>query len=67
MGRNFLYGMLIGMAVGAAAGLLLAPRPGAEMRGQLAERSKEAAGRIGRAAARAVGRTAPEEEAKQAI
>jgi len=67
MNRNLLYGMLIGIAVGAAAGLLLAPRPGGELRRRIAESSKEAAGRVGKAASHAVRGSGEEEEVKQAI
>jgi gas vesicle protein len=41
---RFLTGMLWGMAIGAAAALLLAPRRGAELRGQMAD-SMNRAGR----------------------
>jgi gas vesicle protein len=36
-GGGFLTGMLWGMAIGAVAALLLAPRRGAELRGQMAD------------------------------
>jgi gas vesicle protein len=36
-GNEFLIGLLCGTAVGAAVGLLLAPKPGAELRTQLAD------------------------------
>jgi len=36
-GRNFLMGVVCGAAVGAAVGLLLAPKAGAELRHQIAE------------------------------
>ena len=36
-GGGFLTGMLCGMAIGAAIALFLAPRPGAELRGQVAD------------------------------
>jgi len=36
---TFILGMLCGAAVGAAVGLMFAPRPGAEMRAQLADQS----------------------------
>ena len=42
-------GLLIGVAMGAAVGLLLAPAPGAELRGQV----KGSAARLGRRAAEA--------------
>jgi gas vesicle protein len=43
-GGSFLTGMLWGMAIGAAIALFLAPRPGAELRGQVAD-SMNRAGR----------------------
>lgn len=46
-GNDFMVGMLCGAAVGAALGLLLAPKTGAELRGQLAgsaERFRRKAG-----------------------
>src|SRR5258706_2603411 len=43
-GGSFLTGMLCGMALGAAIALFLAPRPGAELRGQVAD-SMNRAGR----------------------
>jgi gas vesicle protein len=39
-GSGFLFGAVIGGLVGAAAGMLLAPRPGKEMRGQLADQAE---------------------------
>lgn len=36
-GGGFLMGVVCGAAVGAAVGLLLAPRSGAELRGQIAD------------------------------
>jgi gas vesicle protein len=36
-GNNFLMGLVCGAAVGAAVGLLLAPKTGAQMRQQLAD------------------------------
>ena len=35
-GGDFMMGLLCGAAIGTAVGLLLAPRPGAELRSQLA-------------------------------
>lgn len=66
MGKNFLLGLLFGAAVGAGVGLLLAPRPGVEMREQIVDTSKAAASRIGKAASSVVHR-GQEEEIKQAI
>jgi len=46
-GSDFMLGVLCGAAVGAAIGLLLAPKSGAELRGQLAgsaERFRRRAG-----------------------
>jgi gas vesicle protein len=55
-GGGFVTGLLCGAAVGAAIGLLLAPRPGAEMRRTLADSAE----RLGRetydAASEVVGR-----------
>jgi len=36
---TFMVGMLCGAAIGAAVGLMFAPKPGAEMRQQIAEQS----------------------------
>ena len=36
-GHDFLYGLMAGAAIGAAIGLLLAPKTGAELRQQLGE------------------------------
>jgi hypothetical protein len=41
----FLLGIMLGGAVGAALGLLYAPRPGAQVRRDLADRSAELYGR----------------------
>ena len=46
-GSEFMLGVLCGAAVGAAVGLLLAPRAGSELRGQIADSAE----RIGRKAA----------------
>jgi gas vesicle protein len=56
-GHEFLYGLLAGTAIGAAVGLLLAPRSGAEMRqklGESAERFRHQADDAYRRAAGAV-------------
>lgn len=37
---TFLFGVLCGAAVGAALGLMFAPKPGSEMRQQLADRTE---------------------------
>ncbi len=42
---KFLTGFVIGGAIGAIAGILLAPKAGAETREQLAQNAKEAAKR----------------------
>ena len=34
---GFAYGLLVGTALGAAVALLFAPKPGSELRGQLAD------------------------------
>ena len=50
---EFWFGMLVGAAVGAAVAMMYAPRPGEEIRGQVAERARrfrEAASERGRAA-----------------
>ena len=39
-GRLFLYGLLFGAALGAAAGLLLAPRAGAELRHDMTDSAR---------------------------
>jgi gas vesicle protein len=39
-GRGFLLGMLVGGALGAAAGMLLSPKPDKEMREQLADQAE---------------------------
>lgn len=38
-GSGFLFGLVLGMAVGAALALLFAPQPGGETRSQLSESS----------------------------
>jgi len=44
-GNHFLAGMLCGVAIGAVAGLLLAPRRGAELREQVADSMNRASRR----------------------
>jgi gas vesicle protein len=46
-GHTFLSGLLFGAAVGAAVGLLLAPRSGAEVRGQVVKSASNLRKRIG--------------------
>jgi gas vesicle protein len=46
-GNEFMIGLLIGTAVGAAVGLLLAPKSGAELRHQLADYSERFRRRAG--------------------
>jgi len=56
-GHDFLYGLMAGAAIGAAIGLLLAPKTGAELRQQLGEsagRFKDRADETYRRAAGAV-------------
>ncbi len=56
-GHDFLYGLMAGAAIGAAIGLLLAPKTGAELRRQLgesAERFRKQADETYRRAATAV-------------
>jgi gas vesicle protein len=46
---GFAYGLLVGTALGAAVALLFAPKPGSELRGQLADattRIRERAGHV---------------------
>ena len=46
---GFAYGLLVGTALGAAVALLFAPKPGSELRGQLADatsRIRERAGQV---------------------
>jgi gas vesicle protein len=45
-GMAFVCGLFTGMAIGAGVGLLFAPRPGAELRGQLASSAAEAGRRL---------------------
>lgn len=40
--KGFVFGALIGGAVGAITALLLAPKPGSELRQELAEKAKDA-------------------------
>jgi gas vesicle protein len=56
-GHEFLYGLMAGAAIGAAIGLLLAPKSGAELRHELgasAERFRQKADETYRRAAGAV-------------
>jgi gas vesicle protein len=39
-GRLFVYGLIFGVALGAIAGLLLAPRPGAELRHDMTDSAR---------------------------
>jgi len=48
-GSEFMVGILCGVAVGAALGLLLAPKTGAELRGQLANSADRLRRRAGEA------------------
>lgn len=52
----FFVGILIGAAIGAIAALLTTPKPGREMRGELATTAKDAAGRAREAAEKATER-----------
>ena len=52
---GFAYGLLVGAALGAAVGLLFAPRPGSELRGQLADATSRIRQRAGQAYNRAAG------------
>lgn len=51
-GGRFLLGVVCGAAIGAAVGILLAPRSGADLRGQISEGAQ----RFGRQAAEAANR-----------
>lgn len=55
-GAGYLGWFLLGGMIGAVAGLLLAPRPGREMREMLAERSEELRRRAQEVASEAQGR-----------
>jgi gas vesicle protein len=55
-GAGYLGWFLLGGVIGAVAGLLLAPRPGREMREMLAERSEEFRRRAQEVASEAQGR-----------
>jgi gas vesicle protein len=46
-GGEFMFGLLCGAAVGAAIGLLFAPKSGAELRGQLADSADKLRRRAG--------------------
>ena len=52
---GFAYGLLVGTALGAAVALLFAPKPGSELRGQLADATTRIRRRAGQAYDRAVG------------
>ena len=41
-GSGFMMGLLAGTVLGAGIGMLLAPRPGAELRNQLGEQARQA-------------------------
>ena len=56
----FLLGMMLGGAIGAALGLLYAPRPGADARRELGERSADV---VDRARARIEGDDASDDDA----
>jgi hypothetical protein len=45
---GFAYGLLVGTALGAAVALLFAPKPGSELRGQLADATSRIRQRAGR-------------------
>lgn len=50
---GFAYGLLVGTALGAAVALLFAPKPGSELRGQLADATSRIRQRAGQAYDRA--------------
>lgn len=62
MDRNFLLGILMGTAVGAAVTLLYTPSRGSEVRVQIADKSRQAAGAIGKAASAVRGRVGEYED-----
>jgi gas vesicle protein len=39
-GRLFMYGLLCGVAIGAAVGMLLAPKPGADLRHEMTDSAR---------------------------
>ncbi len=49
-GRSFVMGLLLGAAAGAAAGLLLAPKPGSELLGELKSKVNKTHGQAGKVA-----------------
>lgn len=49
-GSSFFWGLLLGAAAGAAAGLLLAPKPGAELLGELKAKVSNTQGQAGKVA-----------------
>ena len=63
---GFGLGILVGAALGAAIGILYAPRPGREMRALIKEKAMETKATIGERAKKVVsdirGKTAEEEE-----
>jgi gas vesicle protein len=51
---SFLFGLVIGMVSGAAAGLLYAPRSGREMRAEIADRARSGRDQLTTAAEKSV-------------
>lgn len=66
MDRSFVIGIILGATAGAIAGLIYAPRPGFETRGDIAGRSRRAAHRLGELT-HIIAEHGPEEKIKQAI
>lgn len=68
MDRNFLLGILVGTAVGAAVALLYTPSRGVEVRVRIADKSRKAAGAISKAATAIRGSVGEyEDQLRQAI
>ncbi len=68
MNKSFIIGIILGASIGAVAGLILTPRPGTDIRHNLAEGSHKARVRIGCLAHSVRERASGVEEAiKQAI
>jgi gas vesicle protein len=66
--KGFVIGMLVGGVVGAGAALLFAPMKGEETRRKIAETSRSATEKVGKAASSVKGRVSREREpVKQAM
>ncbi|MEN6521071.1 MAG: YtxH domain-containing protein [Armatimonadota bacterium] len=62
MDKNFLLGIFIGAAIGAVVTLLYTPSPGPDMRVQIADKSRQAADALVKAAAAIKGRVGDYED-----